>query len=56
LPSGDRALRLTAPPILLVAFVAGLVLAAAGKSADSGGTAPDPVTGGRRWWQKRWDE
>jgi hypothetical protein len=42
--------------LLLVAFVAGLVLAAAGKSADSGGTAPDPVTGGRRWWQKRWDE
>jgi hypothetical protein len=25
-------------------------------AADDGGTPPDPVTGGPRWWQKRWDE
>jgi hypothetical protein len=42
--------------LLAVVFVAGLFIAGGAKAADSGGTAPDPVTGGRRWWQKRWDE
>jgi hypothetical protein len=42
--------------ILLVIFVFGLITAGFGASADRGETPPDPVTGGPRWWQKRWDE
>jgi hypothetical protein len=42
--------------LLALVCIAGLVFGGAAKAADSGGTPPDPVTGGRRWWQKRWDE
>jgi hypothetical protein len=42
--------------VAFVVFLIGVAVALLGRSADSGGTQPDPVTGGRRWWQKRWDE
>ena len=42
------------PGVLLIGIAVAAALGA--RKADSGGTAPDPVTGGRRWWQKRWDE
>jgi high-affinity Fe2+/Pb2+ permease len=42
------------PGLLFLALaVAGFLLA---REAQAGETPPDPVTGGRRWWQKRWDE
>ena len=47
---------LIAAIIVFVVFLVGLGVALMGRSADSEGTEPDPVTGGRRWWQKRWDE
>jgi hypothetical protein len=42
--------------IMFVVFLIGLATVVLGASADDGETPPDPVTGGPRWWQKRWDE
>jgi hypothetical protein len=41
------------PAVLMLAFAAVLFFSARAASTE---TQPDPVTGGRRWWQKRWDE
>ena len=41
--------------VLALALIAFAVLGG-GAAADDSGTPPDPVTGGPRWWQKRWDE
>ena len=42
--------------VLFMIFLIGLATFGLGRAADTEGTPPDPVTGGRRWWQKRWDE
>jgi hypothetical protein len=47
---------LLAAVLFFIVFLIGAAVALLGRSADSEGTVPDPVTGGRRWWQKRWDE
>ena len=51
-------LLFSATPFLLIpAFlllVVGAIVWFAGREKTE--PAPDPVTGGPRWWQKRWDE
>ena len=43
--------------IAALLIVAGIGAALLIKRADADNPTPaDPVTGGRRWWQKRWDE
>ena len=49
-PAGLIVIGLAAVALVVAIVVGG------GDAADYEGTPPDKVTGGPRWWQKRWDE
>ena len=43
--------------VFAVGFLGAVLIGFMAKRADADNPTPgDPVTGGRRWWQKRWDE